>query len=64
MIWIVSEKIVKSLKNNKSILKSDARNNVFTKEFNNIALSANNNIRIQSIDLIETYAFGKTKDLE
>ena len=61
---IVSEKFVKSLKNNKSILKSDARNNVFTKEFNNIALSANNNIRIQSIDLIETYAFGKTKDLE
>ena len=64
MIWIVSEKFVKSLKNNKSILKSDARSNVFTEEFNNIALSANNNIRIQSIDLIETYAFGKTKDLE
>ena len=63
-MWIVLEKIVKSLKNNKSILKSDARNNVFTEEFNNIALSANDNIRIQSIDLIETYAFEKTKDLK
>ena len=34
------------------------RNNVFTEEVNNIALSANHDKRIQSIDSVETYAYG------
>ena len=34
-----------------------------TEEVNKIALSANNDKRIQSIDSVETYAFGTSKDL-
>ena len=37
--------------------------NVFTEEINKIALSSNDDKRIQSIDSIETYAYGTTKDL-
>ena len=37
--------------------------NVFTKEVNNIALSANDDKRIQSIASIETYPYGTTKNL-
>ena len=37
--------------------------NVFTKEVNNIALSAIDDKRIQSIASIETYPYGKTKNL-
>ena len=36
---------------------------VFTEETNKIALSANDDKRIQSIDSIETYAIGTSKDL-
>ena len=32
------------------------RHNVFTEEINKIALSSNDNKKMQSIDLIETYA--------
>ena len=39
------------------------RHNVFTEEINNIALSSNDNKRMQSIDLIEAYAYGTSKDL-
>ena len=39
------------------------RLNVFTEENNNIALSSNNHKRIQSIDSIETYAYGTSQDL-
>ena len=39
------------------------KQNVFTKEINKIALSSNDNKRIQSIDSIETYAYGRSKDL-
>ena len=56
------------IKNNKSILKIQQRlktkkHNVFTKEINKIALSSNDDKRMQSINSIETYAYGTIKDL-
>ena len=39
------------------------RHNVFTKEFNNIALDSNYDNRMESIDSIETYAYRMSKDL-
>ena len=39
------------------------RYNVFTEEINKIALSSNDNKRMQSIDLIEAYGYGTSKDL-
>ena len=36
---------------------------VFTEEVSKIALSANDDKRIQSIDSIETYAYGTRKNL-
>ena len=39
------------------------RHNVFIEEINMIALSSNDDNRIQSIDSIETYAYGTNKDL-
>ena len=38
------------------------RHNAFTEEINKIALIANDDKRIQSIDSIETYAHGMSKD--
>ena len=43
-------------------LKSE-RHNVFTDEINMIALSSNIDKRMQSIDSIETYAYGLSKEL-
>ena len=37
--------------------------NVFTEEINKIALSSNDDKRMQSIDSIETYAYGTSKNL-
>ena len=37
--------------------------NAFTEEIDKIALSSNGDKRMQSIDLIETYACGTSKDL-
>ena len=56
------------IKNNKLILKTQQRfrsekHNVFTEEINKIALSSNDDKRMQSIDSIETYAYGMNKDL-
>ena len=56
------------MKKYKSILKiqqrfKSERHNVFTEEINKIALSSNDNERIQSIDSIETYAYGASKDI-
>ena len=56
------------MKKCKSILKiqqrfKSERHNVFTEEINKIALSSNDNERIQSIDSIETYAYGASKDI-
>ena len=39
------------------------RHNVFTEEINKIALSSNDNKRIQSIDSIEIYTYVTIKDL-
>ena len=39
------------------------RHNIFTEEVNKIALSANDDKRIQSIDSVETYAYRTSKDL-
>ena len=56
------------MKNNKLILKSQQRfrskkNNIFTEGVNKTTLSTNNDKRIQSIDSIETYAYGTSEDL-
>ena len=37
--------------------------NIFTEEINKIALSSSDDKRMQSIDSIETYAYGTSKDL-
>ena len=54
------------IKNSKSILKiqrkfKSERHNVFTEEINKIALSSNDNKRMQSTDSIETYAYGSNR---
>ena len=56
------------IRNNKSTLKTQQRLksercNVFTKETNKIALSSSNGKRMQSINLIETWTYGTSKDL-
>ena len=56
------------IKNNKSISKTqqmfkNERCNVFTEEINKIALSSNDDIRMQSIDSIETHAYGTSRYL-
>ena len=53
--------------NNKSILKTQQRfksemHNVFTEEINKIGLSLYDGKRMQSIDLIETYGYGRRKN--
>ena len=64
----VKESLKGFIKNDKLILKSQKRfrseeHNVFTEEVNKIALSANEDKRIKSIDSVETYAYGTSKDL-
>ena len=39
------------------------RHNIFTEEVNKVALSSNDHEIMQSIDLIETYAYGTSHDL-
>ena len=56
------------MKNDKLILKTQQRfksetHNVFTEEINEIALSSNDAKRMQSIDLIQIYAHGTSKNL-
>ena len=55
------------IKNNKLILKTKQRfksemHNVFTEEINKIGLSLYDGKRMQSIDLIETYGYGRSKN--
>ena len=55
-------------RNNKLMLKiqqrlKSERHNVFTEEINEIALSSNDDKRMQSIDSIETYAYETSMDL-
>ena len=52
----------------KEVIKSQQRfkskmYNVFTEEINKIVLSSNYDKKIQSIDSIETYSHGMSKDL-
>ena len=56
-------KIIKIFFNNKIILKSQQRferdhHNVHTEEINKIALSSNNDKRLQTSDRIKTYLYG------
>ena len=56
------------MKNNNLILKiwqksTIERYNVFTKEINKIALISNDDKRMQSIALIEMYAYGTSKEI-
>ena len=55
------------IKNKKPILKTQRfrseNHNVFSEEINKIALSSNDDKRMQSIDSIKTYAYGMNKDL-
>ena len=39
------------------------KDNIFTEEINKITLGLNDDKRIQSIESIETYAYGMSKDL-
>ena len=53
---------------NRVILKTQQRfkserHTVFTEEINKIALSSNDDKRMQSIDSIETHAYGMSKDI-
>ena len=54
------------IRKNKLILKTQQRiesekHNVFTEEINKIALSSNDDKKIQSIDSIEAHAYGRSK---
>ena len=64
----LKEDHIEFIKKNKLILKPQQRfrskkHNVFTEEINQIALSLNDDKRIQSIDSIETYVHGMSEDL-
>ena len=64
----LKEDYKKFIKNHKLILKTQQRfkserHNIFTEEINKTALSSNVDKRIQSIDLVETYAYGTRKGL-
>ena len=53
-----------SLFNNKTILQSELRvksdhHNVYTEEVNKIALSSNDDKRLQTLDRVITYPYGK-----
>ena len=54
------------IKNNRLTLKSNQRfrgkKNVFTDKVNKITLSANDDKIMQSIDMIETYAYGRNEE--
>ena len=54
--------------NGEVILKSQQRfrsdhHNVYTKEVNKIALSSNDNKRLQTFDRTETYPYGTTNEM-
>ena len=50
-------------KDNNEFKKTEEVNKIFTEEVNKIALSSNYDKIIQSIDWIETFAHGLSKDL-
>ena len=56
------------IKNNQLIFKTgqrfkSERDNVSTEEINNISLSSNEDKRMHSVDSIETFEYGTSKDL-
>ena len=60
--------VLKKSQNIKVISKTQQRfkserHNVFTEEINTISLISNDDKRMQSIDTIETYAYGMSKDI-
>ena len=64
----IKENLKEFIRINKSILKTQQRfkserHNVFTEDINKMALSSNDDKRMQSIDSIETYAYVTSKDL-
>ena len=68
LMSIIFKKIIKNSWKKKLILKPQQsfrseNHNVFTEEGNKIALSANHDKRIQSIDSMEKYTYGTSKDL-
>ena len=68
MIQIVKEDLKEFLKNNNPILKTQQRSrtgkhNAFNEDINKIALSSNDDTRIQSIGSVETFVYGMNKDL-
>ena len=58
-----TKKCVIKIKRKLSLKIIIKRHNVLTEEINKIALSSNDDKRMQSIDLIETYVYGMSKDL-
>ena len=63
---IIKESFKKFVKNNKSIFKiqqrfKSERHNVFTEEVNKITLKSNDDNKIQSVHLVETYAYGTSR---
>ena len=52
----------KKISKTQQAFKSE-RHNIFTEEINKIAFSSNGDKRMHSIDSIETYAYGTSKDL-
>ena len=63
----IEEDYKEFIKNNKFILKTQQSFNNerhgFTREFNKIILSSNDDERMHSVDSIETYKYGTSKDL-
>ena len=68
------EIVLKKIKNNKIINKNwlilttqqrfkSERHNLFTEAINKITLSSSYDKRMQSVDSIETYAYGTSKEL-
>ena len=68
IIKIVQRQLQKLVKSNKLILESQhklrsEKYNVFIEEVKEIALNTKDDKRIQSIDSMETYVYGRSKDL-
>ena len=68
MSFATKENIKNSYKNNKIILKTkhifrSEEHNVFTEEINKTALGSNDDKRMQTIDLMRTYAYGMNKNI-
>ena len=61
--FIVHVKTTMKIKKKKHLKDLKVEHHVFTEEINKIALSSDDDKRIQSINSIETYAYGMSKDL-